>query len=78
MNYIRFKKNNLCVENLSAYKLTKSYKTPFYCYSLAQLKKNYYLLKDTFKISNPNATNLGSSSITGLRRFTNGMYSPFC
>jgi len=53
MNYIRFKKNSLCVENLSAYKLVKNYKTPFYCYSLAQLKKNYYLLKDAFKISNP-------------------------
>ena len=40
MNYIRFKKNNLCVESVSALKLARKYETPFYCYSLSQLKNN--------------------------------------
>jgi len=41
MNYIQLRKNNLCVENISALKLTTKYKTPFYCYSLSQLKDNF-------------------------------------
>ena len=43
MNYIRLRKNNLCVENISAQKLVKKYRTPFYCYSLSQLKNNYHI-----------------------------------
>ena len=53
MNYIELRKNNLCVENLSALKLAKKYKTPFYCYSLAQLKKNYRTISNTFKNIDP-------------------------
>jgi len=53
MNYIRLRKNNLCVENASALKLTKKYKTPFYCYSLSQLKNNFYNIKNTFKKAKP-------------------------
>jgi len=53
MNYIRFRKNNLCIENISALRLAKKYKTPFYCYSLSQLKKNFYNFKDAFKTVNP-------------------------
>ena len=34
MNYIKLKKRNLSVENISAISLVKKYKTPFYCYSL--------------------------------------------
>ena len=45
MNYIRLRKNNLCIENISAFRLTKKYKTPFYCYSLGQLKKILILLE---------------------------------
>jgi len=45
MNYIRLRKNNLCVENISALKLAKKYKTPFYCYSLSQLKYNFNKIK---------------------------------
>ena len=48
MNHIRLRKNYLCVENLSAYALAKKYKTPFYCYSLAQLKNNFHAMKITF------------------------------
>ena len=53
MNYIRLRKNNLCVENVSTLKLVKKYKTPFYCYSLLQLKNNFYQLSNTFKNVKP-------------------------
>ena len=53
MNHIRFKKNNLYVENISALKLAKKFKTPFYCYSLSQIKSNFYNFKNAFKIVKP-------------------------
>ena len=53
MNYIRLRKNNLCVENISAQKLVKKYRTPFYCYSLLQLKNNFHAVKDTFRSVKP-------------------------
>ena len=53
MNYIRLRKNNLSVENISALKLVKKYKTPFYCYSLSQLKNNYHSLNNAFKAVKP-------------------------
>ena len=53
MNYIRLRKNNLCVENISVIKLAKRYKTPFYCYSLAQLKNNYHTFSNAFKTVKP-------------------------
>jgi len=53
MNYIRLRKNNLCIENISALNLTKKYKTPFYCYSLSQLKNNYNTLNNAFKAVKP-------------------------
>ena len=53
MNFIRLRKNNLCVENISAYTLIKKYKTPFYCYSLSQLKNNFYNFNNTFRKVKP-------------------------
>ena len=53
MNFIRLRKNNLCVENISALKIAKRYKTPFYCYSLAQLKNNFGNFKNAFKTTKP-------------------------
>ena len=53
MNYIKLRKYNLCLENLSARKLTKKYKTPFYCYSLAQLKNNYNSMRNAFRDTKP-------------------------
>ena len=53
MDYIRLRNNNLCVENLLAYKLAKKYKTPFYCYSLAQLKNNYHTINNAFRSVRP-------------------------
>jgi len=53
MNHIRLRKNNLCVENISVIKLAKRYKTPFYCYSLSQLKNNYHTFSNAFKTVKP-------------------------
>ena len=53
MNFIKLRKNNLCVENISALKLAKKYKTPFYCYSLSQLKYNFNSFSNTFKTIKP-------------------------
>ena len=53
MNYIRLRKNNLCIESISAQKLVKKYKTPFYCYSLSQLKSNFYNFRSAFKNIKP-------------------------
>ena len=53
MNYIKLRKKNLCVENISTLALTKKYKTPFYCYSLSQLKNNFYFFNNAFKATKP-------------------------
>jgi len=53
MNYIRLRKNKLCVENLSAHMLAEKYRTPFYCYSLAQLKNNYHDMNNAFRNIKP-------------------------
>ena len=53
MNYIRLKKNNLSVENISALNIAKKYKTPFYCYSLSQLKSNFYNFSNVFRKIKP-------------------------
>ena len=53
MNYIKPRKNNLCVENISTGTLVKKYRTPFYCYSASQLKSNFYNFKSAFKTINP-------------------------
>ena len=53
MKFIKLRKNNLCVENVLALSITKKYKTPFYCYSLEQLKSNYQKLRKAFEKVNP-------------------------
>tara|TARA_B100000700_G_scaffold230800_1_gene255351 strand:- start:1564 stop:2793 length:1230 start_codon:yes stop_codon:yes gene_type:complete len=53
MNHIHLRNNNLCIENLSALKIARKYKTPFYCYSLKQLKENYNTFKHAFRKVNP-------------------------
>ncbi|MDC6465540.1 diaminopimelate decarboxylase [Pelagibacteraceae bacterium] len=53
MNFIKLRKSNLNVENISALSLAKKYKTPFYCYSLSQLKNNFYTFNSAFKSTKP-------------------------
>jgi len=69
MNYIRLRKNNLCVENISAQKLVKKYRTPFYCYSLSQLKNNYHSFNNAFRTIKPTIcfTVKSNSNLTLLR-----------
>ena len=49
MNHIKLTKKNLSVENILATSLVKKYKTPFYCYSLSQLKNNFYTFNKAFR-----------------------------
>ena len=53
MNYIKFSKNNLSIENITTRSLIRRYKTPFYCYSLGQLKSNFYNFNNAFKKTKP-------------------------
>ena len=53
MNYIKFSKNNFIVENITTQSLARRYKTPFYCYSLSQLKSNFYNFNNAFKKTKP-------------------------
>ena len=53
MNFIRLRKKNLCVDNISAFSLTKKYKTPFYCYSLSQLKYNFNNFSNALRSTKP-------------------------
>ena len=53
MNFIQLRSNSLCIENISALKLTKKYRTPFYCYSLAQLRNNFLRFNNIFKNIKP-------------------------
>jgi len=53
MNFIRFRSNSLRIENISALRLTKKYQTPFYCYSLAQLRNNFLRFNNIFKNIKP-------------------------
>ena len=53
MNFIRFRSNSLCIENIPALRLAKKYQTPFYCYSLAQLRNNFLRFNNIFKNIKP-------------------------
>jgi len=53
MNFIQLRSNSLCIENISALRLTKKYRTPFYCYSLAQLRNNFLRFNNVFKNIKP-------------------------
>mgnify|MGYP000929516730 CR=1 FL=1 len=53
MNFIQLRSNTLCIENISALKLAKKYRTPFYCYSLAQLRNNFLRFNNVFKNIKP-------------------------
>jgi len=53
MNFFQPRSGNLCIEDISALKLTKKYQTPFYCYSLAQLRNNFLRFNNVFKNIKP-------------------------
>jgi len=53
MSFIRYKKNNLFVENVSVKRLLSKFNTPFYLYSESGIIKNYNLFSNNFKKSKP-------------------------
>ena len=53
MKNFNYKKNQFFVENLSFKKISKKFKTPFYCYSLAQLRINIDNFKKSFNEIKP-------------------------
>ena len=53
MKFLKYKKNNFFIDNISTHKLSKKFKTPIYCYSLSQIRYNIRLFKDSFKKVNP-------------------------
>ena len=53
MSNIRYKKNNLFVENVSVNKLASQIVTPFYLYSEGNIVENYKSFLNNFKRSNP-------------------------
>ncbi len=53
MPFIRYKKNNLFVENVSVRKLASKLSTPFYLYSEGNIIENYKSFSNNFKKSNP-------------------------
>ena len=53
MNFLKFKNKKLFFENTAISKVTTRIKTPFYLYSLNQLKFNFNNFKKSFKKINP-------------------------
>ena len=53
MSYIRYKNNNLFVENVSVRGLTSKFGSPFYLYSEGNIIENYKSFLNNFKKSNP-------------------------
>ncbi len=48
-----YKNNNLFIEKISAFSISKKIGTPFYCYSFERLKNNIDKFKENFKSINP-------------------------
>ena len=53
MSYIRYKNNNLFVENVSVKSLASKLSTPFYLYSEGNIIENYRSFSNNFRKSNP-------------------------
>ena len=51
MNNLKFKKNDLFIENISIKKLAKKFATPFYCYSSNTIIQKYKKFELPFKNS---------------------------
>ena len=53
MSYIRYKNNNLFVENVSVRRLASKFSTPFYLYSESNIIENYKSFSNNFKKTKP-------------------------
>ena len=50
---MKYKKNNLIIDNLKVETLAKKYSTPLYCYSLKKIRENIINFKENFKDISP-------------------------
>ena len=53
MKFLKYKRNNFFIDNISTNTLSKKFKTPIYCYSLSQIRYNIEFFKNSFKKVNP-------------------------
>ena len=53
MSHIRYRKNNLFVENVSVRKLVTKLSTPFYLYSESNIIENFKSFSNNFKKTKP-------------------------
>ena len=51
--FLSYNKNNLKMEEVFLEHLAKKIKTPVYCYSISQIKNNFWELKSSFKTCKP-------------------------
>ena len=53
MKFLSYKKKFFFVDKISIEKLSKKFKSPYYCYSLSQIKLNLDNFKNLFNKSSP-------------------------
>ena len=53
MKFLSYKKKFFFVDKISIEKLSKKFKSPYYCYSLSQIKLNLNNFKNLFNKSSP-------------------------
>ena len=53
MDFLKFKNKKLYINNIDLKKIVKKRQTPFYLYSLDQIRKNISLVRSSFKNFNP-------------------------
>ena len=53
MDLLKFKKNKLHINNIKLENILKKRQTPFYLYSLNQIRKNIKQIKSSFKKFDP-------------------------
>ena len=53
MKFLSYKKKFFFVDKISIEKLSKKFKSPYYCYSLSQIKLNLDKFKNLFNKSSP-------------------------
>lgn len=52
-NHLSYQNNSLYLENISCKTFTEKISTPFYCYSMKEIEKNFFTFKNSFKKVKP-------------------------
>ena len=50
---LKYNRNFLCVDHVDIRKITERFKTPFYCYSLNEIKDNFETFKNSLQNFSP-------------------------